>query len=661
MMTGTRLQMKPYPLGAHREAGQIRFSFVSEEENCGIILYNRQSGKRLHKIAFTADERVGNVYCKYLEGYHASEIAYQYYEGERILPDEHARIFVAKGPYGRERSLKELRAGFLREDFDWAGDARPKIPYEESVCYCMHVRGFTRHPSSGVAHRGTFLGIVEKIPYLKELGITAVELQPAYEFLEIPSAEERRQAFPYGKVSDEDMDRLCPKQLNYWGYKKGYYYAPKAAYAAGADASLEFKEMVKAFHANGMEVVMQFYFPDEVDRREISDILQFWLLQYHVDGFHLMGENIPADMLAKDPVLADTKLWYYSFDAEAAYGRGEAPKYRNLAEYRDDYLHVMRKYLKGDDGMMKDVLAQMRWNPAKKGSIHYLSNYCGLTLMDMVSYNYKHNEGNGENNRDGDSTNHSWNCGEEGPSRRKKVCALRRQQLKNAICLLLLGQSTPLFFMGDEFGNSQKGNNNPYCQDNDIAWLKWTDLEKNKDIYDFFRKMLKLRREHPILRCEKELKIMDSLSCGYPDLSYHGQNAWRAQTESYSRQAGVMYCGKYARKKSGGEDDFFYLAMNMYWEPQGLALPKLPKGLKWKQVFCTKEGGVPEDFAEDAPSGSGADRMAESAVSQEQAPESDAAPETVKIIPARAISLFMSVVAPEKKAQKAKEKKAGNT
>lgn len=654
-MTENRLQIKPYPLGAHCEAGRIRFSFVSKRENCGVILYDRHSGRRLRKIAFTPEERIGNVYCKYLEGLDASAITYQYFEEDYIVPDYHARVFVEKGSYGRERSIKDLRAGFIQENYDWEGDKNPRIPYEDCICYCMHVRGFTRHPSSGVQHRGTFLGIKEKIPYLKETGITTVELQPSYEFLEIPSIEERRKSFSYGMASDEDMDKFCPKRLNYWGYKRGYYYAPKAAYAAGEDASLEFKEMVKAFHANGMEVVMQFYFPNDVEEREITDILQFWVLNYHVDGFHLMGGNLPTTMIAKDPVFADTKLWYYSFDTDAVYDKEEVPKYRNLAEYRDDYLYTMRKYLKGDEDMIKHVLYQMRHNPLKAGCIHYMTNYYGLTLMDMVSYNFKHNEENGEENRDGASSNYSWNCGEEGTSRRKKVIKLRRKQIKNAICMLLLGQSTPLIFMGDEFGNSQKGNNNPYCQDNSTTWLNWADLQRNQDIYDFWKQVLKLRREHPILHCERELKIMDSLSCGYPDLSYHGQNAWRAQTEGYSRQVGIMYCGKYARTKTGEEDAFCYLAMNMYWEPQGLALPRLPRGMKWKRVFCTeKDLGIEkplEEISRENNSKTSAESMNLDGMAVKE-PENEMPEETVKMIPARTIALFMSVPVPEKKVTK---------
>ncbi len=623
-MAEYKQQMKPYPLGAHHEADKIRFAFVSREENCGILLYDRKTGELIKKVPFTCKERIGNIYCKYMEGIDASAVTYQYYEGDNIVPDRHARVFVGSRAYGKERSYKDLKAGFLRDDFDWEEDERPHIPYEDSICYCAHVRGFTRHISSGVMHKGTFLGMAEKIPYLKETGITTVELQPAYEFLEVPSIEERRSAFRPGTVKDEDLDRLCPKKINYWGYKLGFYYAPKSAYAAGKDASLEFKQMVKAFHASGMEVVMQFYFPDEAEVNEIGAILRFWVLTYHVDGFHLMGSRVPVTAIARDPALADTKIWYYSFEEEIIYPRGEVPAFRNLANYQDDYRYVMRRYLKGDENMLRDVLAQMRCNPQKTGRIHYMTNYDGLTMMDMVSYDRKYNEANGEDNRDGTSYNCSWNCGEEGKSRRRKVLALRKRQIKNAMSFLLLSQSTPLIFMGDEFGNSQKGNNNPYCQDNTVTWLNWKDLERNRDLYDFWREMVNIRKSHPILHLKRELQLLDSHSCGYPDLSYHGRNAWRVQTESYNRHIGMMFCGEYARSEDTEADSFFYLAMNMYWDPQELALPDLPKGMCWKLLQTTSEEMV---FGEGA----------------------------IQRIPARTVCLFEGILPMENK----KKKKAG--
>lgn len=585
--------MKPYPLGAYAENGAVRFSFISNRDDCGVLVYDRKTGKKLLKSAFAPEERIGNIHCKYLPDVDPDEISYQFYEGDNIVPDRYARRFAGQAVYGRERRTQDWKAVIPRDNFDWEGDGRPGIPYSESICYCVHVRGFTKHTSSGVAHRGTFLGMAEKLDYLQETGVTTVELQPAYEFAEIPTVQERRAFLTVPgdiyAVPDEELDAMSPKKCNYWGYKHGYYYAPKAAYAAGDDPCTEFKAMIRAFHKRGMEVVMQFYFPKTVKTLEITDILKFWVLEYHVDGFHLMGENLPVNLIAADEMLADTKLWYYYFDAKQIYDGSERTGYKNLAVYGDDYLRTMRKYLKGDENMLDEVLFQMRRIPHDMGRIHYMSNYEGFTLMDTVSYDRKHNEANGEDNRDGNNANYSWNCGDEGPSRRRKVRELRHKQVKNAMMFLLLSQSTPLIFMGDEFGNSQKGNNNPYCQDNGVAWLDWRDLEKNKDLHTFWCRLAALRREHPILHPETELKLMDYLSCGYPDLSYHGQSAWQPRTENYHRQIGIMYCGKYARCGRDKEDAFFYLAMNMYWEPMELAMPKLPADMRWQLVLCTEE------------------------------------------------------------------------
>lgn len=581
-MTECRIQRTPYPLGAHVESGRIRFAYATKATSCGVILYNRKTGRQLRREAFSAEEKIGNVYCKYIEGLEADQISYQFYEGNRKLPDPYARGFESRTGYGRLKDSSDLRAVIITEEFDWEGDKNPCLSYSESVGYCMHVRGFTAHASSKVADRGTYRGIIEKIPYLKETGITTIELQPSYEFLEL--AEETDQAsggHPAAKGQE-------PK-LNYWGYKKGYYYAPKSGYAAGNNASAEFKELVKALHRNKMELVMQFYFPKEVKAASIPDILRFWVLEYHVDGFHLMGTDLSVEVIASDPLLADTKLWYYSFDTDAVYERNETPAAPNLAYYQDDYLYTVRRFLKGDENMLESLLYQMRRIPQKAERIHYLTNYYGFTMMDMVSYDYKHNDANGEGNRDGSDYNCSWNCGEEGSSRKLKIRKLRRKQIKNAYIILLCTQSMPLIFMGDEFGNSQRGNNNPYCQDNAIAWLDWRDLQKNQELYDFWKEMIEFRKKHPALRMEQEAKLMDYLSCGYPDVSYHGQNAWKAQTESYNRHIGIMYCGKYAAKADGTEDDFIYLAMNMHWESHKLALPKLPKGMRWEPVCATEQ------------------------------------------------------------------------
>ena len=620
-MTEKRLPLRPYPLGAHCEEGGIRFSFVSEKEKCGIVLYERETGKRLRRIPFSKEEKIGDIYCKFLEGLDGDSISYQFYEEDRIAADPYARGFLSDHTYGRARQESGLRAVLLKTDFEWEGDKRPGLAYEDCVCSCIHVRGFTRHPSSGVSCGGTFLGVTEKLPYLKESGFTTIELQPCYEFIELsaePSFEtsaERPEAKKEQAFHPRKEASAAGPRLNYWGYKKGFYYAPKAGYAASKNPCVEFKNMVKAFHKNNMEIVMQFYFPKDAEGMDISEILRFWVLEYHVDGFHLMGENLPVNQIAKDPALSDTKLWYYAFDADEIYRGRTREKQKNLAVYQDDYMYIMRRFLKGDENMLESVIHQMRCNPRRMGRIHYITNYYGFTLADMVSYDRKHNEANGEGNRDGSNYNCSWNCGEEGITRRKKVKELRLKQMKNAICLLLFSQSVPLLFMGDEFGNSQKGNNNPYCQDNAVAWLNWNDLEKNRELYDFWCKMTALRKAHPILHPGEELKGMDYLALGYPDLSYHGRSAWKPQLEGYNRHIGIMYCGRYEKLPDSMDDDFFYLAVNMYWEYQKLAMPKLPKGLQWKLVCVT----------------AGEDQM------------KDEGEETHRRIPPRSIAVFQSI------------------
>ncbi|MCM1056148.1 MAG: alpha-amylase family glycosyl hydrolase [Firmicutes bacterium] len=606
-MSGNR---NPYPLGARPEADGICFSFVSETADCGILLYSSRTGRQLRRIPFSEEDRMGNIYCKRVEGIRPEAVTYQFYQGQEIVPDEHGRVFPGKYVYGKRIERDKRRAGFLPDAYDWEGDRRPEIPYSEAICYCIHVRGFTKHSSSAVKNRGTFDGIREKIPYLREIGVTTLELQPAYEFEE---AEEKR---------DENLPPYCvpetvgppekERKVNYWGYKKGYYYAPKAAYAASGDAPEEFRRLIRELHKNHMELVMQFYFPEDVDRNEITEILRFWTLEYHVDGFHLMGGDLPLEMLAADPLLSDRKMMYYGFGRETVYDKMSAPKFPHLAEYNDGYLYDMRRLLKGDDNMLGSALRHMRYIPEKAGRIHYLTNYYGFTLADLVSYDYKHNEANGEENRDGNEYNCSWNCGEEGGTRSRRVRQLRIKQIKNAICMLLLTQSTPLIFMGDEFGNTQRGNNNPWCQDNGVCWLDWG--KKNSEILEFWKQTAAFRKKHPILHPESPLQLMDHLSCGYPDLSYHGESAWRARIESHSRHIGIMLCGKYVQSDKYGTDDFIYIAMNMHWESHWLALPKLPKGMCWRMAFATAETADPLRTGEEESPDSGVTALPRSIV-----------------------------------------------
>lgn len=569
----------PYPLGAYKKNDKIHYSYASKNADCGILIYKKGTDELLEKIPFLSTERVGHIYFKDISGYEYDKIEYLFYEGDAFKADPYGKAFSKCKKYGEARGEKDLKGIVSVDDFDWQDDVNPCIKHEDAIVYGVHVRGFSAHPSSKVQGKGTFAGLIQKIPYLKELGVTTLEFQPIYEFVELEE----------DKV-DEISHIRFKERLNYWGYKRGYYFAPKAAYSDSLDAVRECKEMIRELHKNGLEAVLQFYFPNSVTADEIIEVLHFWLLNYHVDGFHLMGEGLPVTALAKDALLADTKLWFYDFDIENIFGnQRKAPEYKNLAVYKDDYYYQLRKYLKGDDNVLPGVLSQMREIPKFTGKVNCISNYYGFTLMDLVSYDRKHNEDNGENNQDGNDYNFSWNCGEEGKTRKKKVLSLRNSQIKNALSMLFFSAGTPFIFMGDEFGRTQKGNNNPYCHDDDITWVNWKEAEKNKEILEFFKLLCKLRSGHGVLRRASEARIMDSLSCGYPDLSYHGQNAWRLETDGYLRTAGLMYCGSYAVKPDGSEDDFLYFGMNMHWEEHMLALPRLPQGLKWKILLQTNE------------------------------------------------------------------------
>ncbi|MBQ7919821.1 MAG: alpha-amylase [Lachnospiraceae bacterium] len=543
--------------------GITEFFLPTLEKDVELVLYNKKNLTEEKRLPMS-QVRGENLFYAELPEKEACKYAYHYQSGDKTFADIKAGAFIKDGSFGEMSKLSCKCAVLTAHDFDWGESVRPQLSYRDMIVYLAHVRGFTMHASSKVRGRGTFYGMMQKIPYLKELGITTVELQPIYEYDELDKK---------GKV-------------NYWGYQQGYYYAPKAAYSYKADAVTECKEMIKAFHEQGMEIVLQFYFPNEISRMEILKILHYWSYYYQVDGFHLMGENIPVEELAKDIYLCSRKLWYYDFPVDMLYPGKNLPPKRVLASYQDGYMYDMRRLLKGDEGCIYNAVKRMTSNPAKKGTINFMSNYFGLTMWDNVSFDRKHNEDNGEKNKDGNDYNGSWNCGAEGVTKKKQILSLRKKQYKNAFALLMLSQGTPLFFMGDEFGNSQKGNNNPYCQDNEIAWLNWNDLNRNNELYQYVKDLIAFRNGNGVFHMKKECMLMDYLSCGYPDLSFHGEEAYRPSWEHYSRQAGLLFCGDYA----GDKGTLTYLAINMHWEEQSFAYPKLKKGQGMQCIFATDEG-----------------------------------------------------------------------
>ena len=597
-MTQFRIKKgQPYPLGATLKSSGVNFSMVnSSQEECGLILYHKKS-EQIQKIPFEKNHRIGNISCFFVEGLSIEEYEYNFYISDESIVDPYAKYIIGNEVWRQAQDKPiSLRGGFYQSQFDWQKTRPLHIPYHESILYCLHVRSFTMHSSSKVKHKGTFEGLIEKIPYLKELGITAVELMPAYEFEECEQEKDQQTIEYQIKHYDEPLpnkgEEKADTKLNYWGYKEAYYFAPKASYSASGNPINSFKSMVREFHKNGMEVIMQFYFPNHIKQGYILEILKHWVLEYRIDGIHLKGNRLPVTLLATEPLFANTKIMCEDFSLADIYPEQESPIYKNLGYYRDEFMYDMRKFLKGDADMLKGFQYHMRNHNPKCGVINYITNYYGFTLNDLVSYDRKHNETNGEHNQDGTDYNYSWNCGIEGPTRKKAIVKLRRKQMKNAISFLMTAQGTPLLLSGDEFGNSQNGNNNCYCIDNETSWLDWRLVKRNQEFFEFVKSMIQFRKSHPILHTQEELTMTDRLGYGCPDLSYHGEEAWKVDLSNYNRHIAMMYCGRYARKDNKSEDDMIYIAYNMHWESHQFALPSLQGGYRWEVVNDTDS---PED------------------------------------------------------------------
>ena len=587
---------KVYPMGLTRTDGGIHVSAVSAAKACSLLLFVKEdkNGKEarfreVRNIPFPEEGKTGHVWSMTLNG--AFDDLYYAFEADgKRFSDPYGRSFAGRERWGRLSHAKRLLLSPVAEpEFDWQGDRPLHIPYEDCIVYRAHVRGLTKHASSGTEHRGTFRGVVDKIPYFKELGITTLELLPPVEFQEVMMPE-NVEGNPYG--TSEPTGRL-----NYWGYAKAGMFAPKASYAdPGTNPVTEFKYMVRELHKAGLEVVPELYFSGKEVPEFVLETVRFWVREYHVDGIHLTG-YAPTVLLAKDPYLANTKLWALSWEAE----KPAAGEKKHLGEYNDGFLIDMRRALKGDEEQMSSLIYRNRRNPAETGVLNFMAGTNGFTMMDMVSYDQKHNEANGENNRDGSDYNYSWNCGAEGHVRKKKIQELRSRQLRNAMLLLFLSQGTPVLLAGDEFGNSQNGNNNAYCQDNEISWLNWNLNKWDQALLDFVKHVIAFRKAHPVFHMKQEPRVMDYLACGHPDISYHGVNAWQPEFENFRRQIGILYCGAYAKKPNGENDDFFFVIFNMHWEPHSFALPNLPKNLVWSLAFDTSDsaaGGYYEEGQE---------------------------------------------------------------
>lgn len=609
---------------------------------CTLLLFKPQAPKPYARIPFPDSYRIGDTYSMLVYDIKPDEFEYAFsfdgpyepakgllFNEENVLLDPYSRAVTGQRKWGEKPEGGkdfEYRARVVKSSFDWGNIKQLEQPFEDLVIYETHVRGYTKDKSSGVSAPGTFAGLKDKIPYLKDLGINAVELMPIFEFDEMESA----------RVIDG------VQLYNYWGYNTVSFFAPNTSYAFNEEHNHEgdeLKSLIKALKENGIEVILDVVFnhtaegnemgpcfsfkgidnnvyymltPDAhyynfsgcgnvmncnhpVVRSFIIDCLRHWAIEYRVDGFRfdlasILGRdqngapmaNPPIlESLAFDPVLGKMKLIAEAWDAGGLYQVGNFPSWNRWAEWNGRYRDDMRSFLKGDDGMAGNAITRITgsrdlYSPESRGhkaSVNFMTCHDGFTLYDLYSYNEKHNEKNGWNNTDGDNNGHSWNCGAEGETDDPNVNGLRRRLIKNAFAALLCSRGPAMFFAGDEFCNTQFGNNNAYCQDNIISWLDWSRLEKFKEIHDFVRHMIQFRKEHPILR-----KMTKPSSCQFPEISVHNGTPFNASTDYKTKLIGIMYAG---RNEEDTEDDIVFYCMNAYWEPLVMQLPVLPNGKHW--------------------------------------------------------------------------------
>ncbi len=605
--------------------------------SCELLLFKRMEAEPYAVLKFPENYKIGKVYSMIVFGLNVHDFEYAYrmdgpydpkegllFNKNNTLLDIYAKAVAGQRLWGIPQMEGDVyRARVVKDDFDWKDSGQPLIPMEDLIIYEMHVRGFTKHDSSGVAHPGTFAGLREKIPYLKELGINAVELMPIFEFDEMRD---------YRVVDNKPV-------MNYWGYNTVCFFAPNTSYTAKVEYNkegTELKELISALHENGIECILDVVFnhtaegdergpcfsfkgfdnniyymltPDgnyynfsgcgntlncnhPIVHQMILECLRYWTTAYHVDGFRfdlatILGRNEDGSPMSKppllqslafDPILGNVKLIAEAWDAGGLYQVGSFPSWSRWAEWNGRYRDDMRNFLKGDFGMWEVAARRITgsqdiYNPEWRGnnaSVNFLTCHDGFTLWDLYSYNEKHNEANGWGNTDGCDDNRSWNCGAEGDTADEGILTLRRRLAMNAFAVLMCSRGTPMFFSGDEFLNSQFGNNNAYCQDNEISWLDWKDLEKNRAHFELCKYMAAFRKAHPVLR-----KFAGNSWCGFPEIQVMGADA-------ETKVLRVIYAGRIEVDDRGnGHDDIVCLAVNVFWEDQEFWLPSLQGGKVW--------------------------------------------------------------------------------
>lgn len=633
--------------GAVAIPGGVNFTIHTHgATSCELLLFHRKAEEPYAVIPFPESYRIGFCYSMIVFDLDIEEFEYAYrldgpydekkglrFDKNKILLDPYARAVTGQSQWGHVNNAQHgYRARVVQSNFDWGDQRHHSIPMEDLIIYELHVRGFTMDESSGVKHHGTFEGLREKIPYLKELGVNAVELMPIFEFDEMRDV----------RLIDEN------ELIDFWGYNPVSFFAPNTSYCSSMEYNregLELKTLIKDLHDNGIEVILDVVFnhtaegnefgpcfsfkgfdnniyymltPDghyynfsgcgntlncnhPVVRDMILECLRYWVIEYRVDGFRfdlasILGRNDDGTPLSQPPllrslafdsILGNVKLIAEAWDAGGLYQVGSFPSWKRWAEWNGRYRDDMRRFLKGDDFLARTAAARITgspdlYDPAYRGgnaSINFLTCHDGFTLYDLYSYNQKHNEANGWGNTDGADDNNSWNCGVEGETDDPAILALRKRLMKNACAILLCSRGTPMFLSGDEFADTRYGNNNPYCQDNLISWLDWSLLKKNKDLFDFFQYMIRFRKDHPVIRKDLEPSYL-----GVPAMSTHGLTPDETNFSGDSHVVCVRFAGY---NETTQKEDLVYLAVNSGWFPVTLTLPGLPEHYEWKVAVNT--------------------------------------------------------------------------
>ena len=576
--------------GAWCRADKICFKTVAEgAKSCTLLLFEKEKEIPEKEISMN---RIGSSAVFYAE-VRREEVkqfeTYLYATENGKFADVYAREVSGKNLFGvledavRPVIPKGERTGYSMPEGE-NGFVCPN--FSDLIFYKLHVRGFTKHVGSGVKKKGTFAGLTEKIPYLKELGINAVLLMPVYEFDECMEVSggcgclsakqlaqyEAKYGEEFVKVQRSYENGKAEKtvdRVNYWGYTaKNFYFAPKASYGAdpqGADEEL--RRAVTALHEAGIAVFYEFFFGPDVRKTMISECLRHWTYRYGADGFRLIGENGALPLLLEDPYLSGVKFIVTDCPENSAFS-GSFEE-RRVALYHDGFRNVMRRFVKGDESTVGEFVGQFCEDKKEFAQIRYIADQNGFSLYDLFAYDRKHNEANGEDNKDGEEYNHSWNCGFEGETSKKKVNVLRARLRKNALSTVFLAQSVPLLFMGDEFGHTKQGNNNAYCQDNEISWLNWRLNKEKKEQLSFTKELIAIRKTYGVLFGGRALRGSDWKNVGIPDVSYHGVQLWQPDYAPYSRAVSVLFGGVYGMP----EQDDVYIIFNMHWEELQFALP----------------------------------------------------------------------------------------